>query len=169
MRLTTLRLPGALAVLALAGLAAVTIVHGQTPTPQQPPPTQPASPAQPAPVQQPPTIAPPPVAAIDTTPAPVPIPCPALPPGFKDAGPILDHISQVMSEALGSASDSVKVGRVVATTGTAGAAPTGATGSDAQPPRMTVAGRSTNKVTIERGRLDQIRAEVEQLKTILKK
>jgi hypothetical protein len=171
-RPTTLRLPGALAALAFAGLAAITIVHGQTPTVQQPPaqqaPPQPVSPVPPAPVQQPPTVAPPPVVAIDTAPAPAVVPCPTLPPGLNDVGPILDHISQVMNDALGNASSSVKVGQV-ATTGSANAAPTGMMGSDTQPARMTVTGGSTNKVSIERDKLDQVRAEVEQLKTTLKK
>jgi hypothetical protein len=171
-RLTTLRFPGALGALALAGVVAVTIVHGQTPQQpppvQQTPPTPQVSPAPPAPVQQPPTVAPPPVAAVDTTPAPTPVPCPSLPPGLSDVGPILDHISQVVNDALGSPSSSVKVGRV-ATSGTASAAPTDTTGTDTQPARMTVAGASTNKVTIERDKLDQVRAEIEQLKTILKK
>jgi hypothetical protein len=167
-RLTTPRVPGVLAALAVAGLAAVTIVHGQAPAAQQQPPVQQAPPAQPVPpAQQPPTMAPP-VAAVDTPPPPVPVPCPSLPPGLSDVGPILDHISQSMNDALGNASTSVKAGQV-ATTAASSPAPTGTMGTDALAPRMTVTGGSSNKVTIERDKLDQLRAEVEQVRTILKK
>ena len=117
------------------GLVNGTIMHGQTLT---------------APVQQPPTVATPPVATMDTAPVPMPAPCPSLPPGLSDIGPIVNHISDLVNQAIGDTSAAVKVAQV---------APTSARG----------AGGTTNKVTIERDKLDEIRAELELIKAIVKK
>ena len=121
------------------GLVNGTIVHGQTLSVQQPPP-----------VQQAPTVATPPVATMDAAPVPTPAPCPSLPPGLSDIGPMVNHISDLVNQAIGHASASVKVAQV-ATTSAGGA------------------GGTTSKVTIERDKLDEIRAELELIKAIVKK
>ncbi len=156
MRLITLRLTTVLATVAVAGLA---LVHGQTPPVQQTPPAQQTAP------MQPPTVIGPAAAVVP----PIP-PCPSLPPGLSDVGPMLDHIVSVVDQALGSVSASMTAAQV-ATTGTAPGSmtSTGMMGTSAQPAPITVSGGTTNKVSIDRDKLDEIRVEVEQIKAILKK
>jgi hypothetical protein len=115
-------------------------------------------PPAPAPGQSPTTT---PGQSATTTPgqpqAPVP-PCTA-DQLSNDVPALLTHIEDVVTEALKStdATDSARNGAHNNTT------PVGTSGT------MTVKGGTSNKVSIERDKLDEIRAEVQQLKVLLKK
>jgi len=137
------RLASAFGVAAVAG---VVLVHGQAPPVQSPPAPQPP------PVQQ---TTPPPPGSVITADMPLALPlppCPEVPPGLADVGPMLDRIEAIVSSHEGNEVRSV----AVATTG-------------GEPKPMKVSGGTSNSVTIERDKLDEIRAELEQIKTILKK
>jgi hypothetical protein len=144
MRSITTRLTTMLGIAAVVGAA---LVHGQTPVPQNPPVQQPP------PVQQTPPLPPPSVITANAPLAPPVAPCPEVPPGLADVGPMLDRIQAIVSGLEGSEARSV----AVATTG------------NGEPKPMKVSGGTSNAVTIERDKLDEIRAELEQIKTILKK
>ena len=116
-------------------------------------------PSQPNAVSQPPAA---PAAAVPTETAPqIPTPTgtPAAAPAAdlhqsSDVTALLNRIETIVNDALKStpATSSAKTATPVGTTGT-----------------ITVAGAASNKVTIDRDKLDEIRAEVQQLKVILKK
>ena len=78
-------------------------------------------------------------------------PCPGLPPGLSDATAMLGHIEDVLNEALGRSP-----------------AAHAALQKDA-PKTVGTSGVTSMLVGIERDKLDQIRAEIAQLKSILKK
>jgi hypothetical protein len=78
-------------------------------------------------------------------------PCPSLPPGLSDATAMLGHIEDVLNEALGRSP-----------------AAQAALQKDA-PKTVGTSGGVSMLVGIERDKFDQIRAEIAQLKSILKK
>jgi hypothetical protein len=80
-----------------------------------------------------------------------PVACPSLPPGLSDAAAMLSHIEDVVNDALGKSP-----------------AAQAALQKDATKAVGTSGGASM-LVGIERDKLDQIRAEIAQLKSILKK
>ena len=112
-----------------------------------------ASRAQTPPVATPPALqAPLPVPAPATMPATIQTaPCPTLPPGLGDATAMLGHIEDVLNEALGR-----------------NPAAQAALQKDA-PKTVGTSGGASMLVGVERDKLDQIRAEIAQLKSILKK
>jgi hypothetical protein len=100
----------------------------------------PATP-QPPPVVQPPPVMPTSAAAPSVPPVAQPVPCVAALPGISDAPVMLSHIEDILNDALGKTTINVK-----------------GTGDTA-----------TTKIAIDRDKVDEIRAEIAQLKAILKK
>jgi hypothetical protein len=115
----------------------------------QTPPAQPTPPAlqMPSPAMPPTTIA-------QTTPAAVS--CANLMPGLSDAAAMLGHIEDVVNEAL-SKTPAAQLALQKKDAPKAVGKPVGTTGA------------TSMLVGIERDKLDQIRAEIAQLKVILKK
>jgi hypothetical protein len=74
----------------------------------------------------------------------------------SDVMALLNRIEEIVNQAL-------KATPATASAKPAPATPVGTTGT------LTVNGAASNKVSIERDKLDEIRAEIQQLKVILKK
>jgi hypothetical protein len=118
---------------------------GSQPVPQVRPPVQPPQPT-PAPVTQPPAPQPPPTPQAQT-------PNQSTPSG--GAGVLLDRISELVDQALAGKPTAKSSNK-----GTPGA--TGTTGV------MKVGKTSAGTVVVDRAALDEIKAEVEQLRVMLK-
>jgi len=86
---------------------------------------------------------------------PAPVPCATAMPGLSDATVMLSHIEDVLNDALGKtpAAEAALKKDAQKAAGT----PVGTTGG------------TSMLVGIERDKLDQIRAEIDQIKVILKK
>ena len=127
--------------LAIIAVAGLATVHTQTSTQQEP--------QTPAPQTQ----TPPPITA-DMTPPPAP--CPETPAGLGDAGAMLDRISGVLSRMIG------KSAYLKSSEKPTGSAPE-------QPGEIVSNGGTANRVSVDRAQLDELLAEVEQVRAIVKK
>jgi hypothetical protein len=151
-------------VLASAAVAGLVLVHAQTPPVAQTPPMQQTPPVQPTPPPPPGTV----ITAEATLAPPLP-PCPSVAPGLADVGPMLDRIAAIVNQSVGSETQSVSLAQKAATSGAADAPVTMGTTGNVESAPMKVKGGASNKVSIERDKLDEIRAEVAQIRAILKR